>query len=362
MIIFGIFRHLLFSELIANINILRLKSKEIKRRMKKLLLLFVLPFAILTACSSSASENEIDTIVFSDAGWDSIKIHNHIAARIIEEGYGYQTDIQSGSTSVTHQGLRDGDIHINMEMWTDNIKELYEESTELGLIETLSINFNDNETGIYVPTYVIEGDAERGIEPFAPDLKTVEDLKNYPDVFADPENPNKGRILSAPTGWQVEEQMSDKIDFYDLEETFNFFKPGSDAAIIADIARAYEAGEPWVGYYWSPTTVSAKYDLTLLEEAPYEEEIWEETRGTAFPPNDVVIAVNADFPELVPEVTSFLENYQTSSELTEEALKYMDENEASAEETANWWMEEHKDIWTNWVPEDIAEEVLDSLE
>lgn len=331
--------------------------------MKKLLFtLMAASILVLAACGDSASEGEIDTIVLADAGWDSINVHNYIAAQIMEEGYGYDTDITSGSTAATMQGLSDGDINVYMEVWTDNIRDLYEELTEAGDIETLSVNFDDNDQGLYVPAYVIEGDPERGIEPLAPDLQTVEDLKKYPEVFQDPEDPEKGRIINAPSGWAVEEAINDKFDFYELDESFNNFSPGSDSAIITDLARAYEAGEGWVGYYWSPTAITAKYDLILLEEAPYDEATWEESRGTEFPPNDVVISVHPDFLDQAPEVVEFLEQYETSSALTEEALEYMDDNDASAEEAAIWWMQEHEDIWTAWLPEDVAQDVVDSLE
>ncbi|MFD1386003.1 ABC transporter substrate-binding protein [Oceanobacillus oncorhynchi subsp. oncorhynchi] len=331
--------------------------------MKKLLFaLITASVLVLTACGDASSEGEIDTIVLADAGWDSINVHNYIAAQIMEEGYGYDTDITSGSTAATMQGLSDGDINVYMEVWTDNIRDLYEELTEAGDIETLSVNFDDNDQGLYVPAYVIEGDPEKGIEPLAPDLQTVEDLKDYPEVFQDPEDPEKGRIINAPSGWAVEEAINDKFDFYELDETFNNFSPGSDSAIITDLARAYEAGEGWVGYYWSPTAITAKYDLVLLEEAPYDEATWEESRGTEFPPNDVVISVHPDFLEQAPEVVEFLEQYETSSALTEEALEYMEDNGASAEEAAIWWMQEHEDIWTAWLPEDIAQDVVDSLE
>src|SRR5699024_8721426 len=97
------------------------------------------------------------------------------------------------------------------------------------------VNFNDNDQGLYVPAYVIEGDEKRGIDPLAPDLKTVEDLKKYPDVFKDPEDPKKGRVINAPSGWEVEKVITDKFDTYGLEETFNNFLPGSDAAIVASL-------------------------------------------------------------------------------------------------------------------------------
>lgn len=333
--------------------------------MKKTLLLLMAAVAlVLAACgdSSSDSESDIDTIVLADAGWDSIKVHNSIAQRIIEEGYDYNTDVTSGSTAATVQGLRDGDINVYTEVWTDNIKELYEESIESGDIEQLSVNFDDNVQGLYVPSYVIEGDPERGIEPLAPDLETVEDLKKYPEVFQDPEDPSKGRLINAPSGWAVEQAINEKFETYGLGETFNNFGPGSDAAIIADLASAYEAGEGWIGYYWSPTAITAKYDLTLLKEDPYDEEKWKEDKSTEFPPNDVVVAVHKDFPEQAPEVTEFLKNYETSSALTEEALNYMEENGASPEEAAEWWMKEHEDVWTSWVPEDVATAVQESLQ
>lgn len=330
--------------------------------MKKISILFLTSLLmILTACGTSSS-GELDKIVLADAGWDSIRVHNSIAQIIMEEGYGYETEVTSGSTAATVQGLRQGGINVYMEVWTDNIKEVYEEATEAGDFETVSVNFDDNVQGLYVPTYVIEGDEERGIEPAAPDLKTVEDLKKYPDVFADPEDPGRGRIINAPSGWAVAEAINDKFEAYGLDETMNNFMPGSDSAAVADLVDAYEAGRPWVGYYWSPTLVTAKYDLTLLEEEPYDEAIWNESRATEFPPNDVVVAVHKDFKEQAPEIYDFLSNYETSSALTEEALVYMDENSAEPDEAAIWWMNQHEDIWTSWVPEDVAEKVKEALQ
>ncbi|WP_188456544.1 ABC transporter substrate-binding protein [Virgibacillus oceani] len=331
--------------------------------MKKLIVLSAAAFLlVLSACSGSdEASGDIDKITFADAGWDSIRIHNNIARKIIEEGYGIDTEVTPGSTAATFQGLREGDINVYMEAWTDNIKEIYTEAIDEGDIKEVSVNFDDNVQGLYVPTYVIEGDEERGIEPMAPDLKTVEDLKKYPELFADPAEPDKGRLINAPSGWAVEKAISEKMEAYGLNDTFVNFKPGSDAAIVASLTDAINAGEAWVGYYWSPTAVTAKYDLTLLVEPEYDKEVFEETKATEFPPNDVTVAVHKDLPEQAPEIVDFLGNYETSSALTEEALKYMDENQASAEEAAVWWMNKHEDLWTSWVPEDVAEKVKESM-
>lgn len=316
---------------------------------------------ILTACNNGNSKDSIQVIKFADAGWDSIRVHNSIAQFIIEEGFGYNTEVTTGSTAATMQALEQGDINVYMEVWTDNIKEVYESALGKGNIIKTSTNFDDNVQGLYVPTYVIKGDKERGIVAVAPDLKTVQDLEKYPDVFKDPEDPSKGRVVGAPSSWIISEYLDTKLKTYGLDETFNYLAPGSDSAIVASLAGAYSKGEPWVGYYWSPTWVTAGYDLTLLEDNPFDLETFEKNKGTEFPPNDVVVAVHKDMPNQAPEVVDFLKNYKTSSQLTEEALNYMEEHNAESDEAAIWWMKEHEDLWTSWLPDDIAEKVKAAL-
>src|SRR5699024_389066 len=151
------------------------------------------------------------------------------------------------------QGLREGDIQIYTEIWTDNIKEVYEEAMDSGDIERLSTNFDDNDQGLYVPAYVVEGDPERDNEPLAPELKTVEDLKEYPEVFEDPDDTGKGRVLNAASGWELEKIMTVRFDTYGLNATFINFSAGSVAALVASLVDAYNKGEGWVVYYWAPT-------------------------------------------------------------------------------------------------------------
>ena len=194
------------------------------------------------------------------------------------------------------------------------LKMFMKKRLKMRTIIKLSTNFDDNTQGLYVPTYVIEGDEERGIEAVAPDLKTVEDLAKYPELFEDPEDKSKGRIVGAPSSWVVSEHLADKIETYGLDETFNYLAPGSDSAIVASLVGAYSKGEPWVGYYWSPTWVTARYDLTLLEDHPYDEAMWNENKGTEFAPNDVVVAVHKDFVTQAEDVVEFLKNYKTSND------------------------------------------------
>ena len=100
-------------------------------------------------------------LVFADAGWDSIRVHNSIARYIIEKGYGYDTDEITGSSSITLQGLIQGDIDIYGSL-DDNYKEVYDSGIDSGDIVELSINFITTLKD-FMFQHIIKGDAEKGL-------------------------------------------------------------------------------------------------------------------------------------------------------------------------------------------------------
>ncbi|QZY54708.1 ABC transporter substrate-binding protein [Crassaminicella profunda] len=336
-----------------------------KNKMIKLIFILLVGICMLslTACGGKADQATTSKpkLILGDAGWDSFTFHNEVAKFIIENGYGYETDVMRGSTPITFTGIRDGEIDIYMETWTSNISA-YEEAIESGDIVELSLNYGDSAQGVYVPTYVIKGDPKRGIKPMAPDLKTVKDLEKYWEVFKDEEDPSKGRIYGAIPGWDVDKILNTKVKTYGLDKTFNYFSPGSDAALASSIAGAYEKGEPWVGYYWEPTWVMGKYDMTLLKDEPYSEELWNNGYACEFIPVPVTIIVNKEMTNKAPDVVAFLKEYKTSSKLTSDALAYMQKNEVEPSEAAKWFLKEHEELWTKWVDEDVAQKVKDALQ
>jgi glycine betaine/proline transport system substrate-binding protein len=125
---------------------------------------------------------------------------------------------------------------------------------------------------------------------------------------------------------------------------------------------AVKKGKPWLGYYWEPEWIMGKYDMTFIEEPVYDEEKWENGYACAFPTVPVTICVNKDMPGKSPEIVEFLKNYHTSSALTNEALAYMEENNAEPIDAAKWFLQQHQDLWTAWVPQDVAAKVAEALQ
>lgn len=320
--------------------------------------LIVLSLFLLFGCANQEEKE----IVFADPGWDSVQLHNEIAGFIAVHAYGYTSWRQiTGTTPVTHEGVIKGDIDVHLEEWTDNIAS-YTSDREAGKLKEMGINFDDNMQGFYVPRYVIEGDAERGIEASAPELKTVADLVKYPDVFKDPENKNKGRVYGSIPGWEIDTIMFNKYEYYGLDESFIYFRPGSDAALAAAFTSAIDKGQAIVGYYWEPTWLMGLYDLVLLEDAPYIDEENYMAGKTECPAVLCTTAVSNKFYEKDPLFSDeFVANYRTSSALISEALAYMNNNNASAGETALWFLKTNGDLLDQWLPQERAALVRGAL-
>lgn len=299
-------------------------------------------------------------IVATDNGWDSQKVHNAIAEIVVEHAYeGYSFEVSSASSTMNWQSIIAGEVDLDIESWTDNVAS-YPEDVARGDIVDVGTLVPDSAQGLYVPRYVVEGDSARGIAPMAPDLKTVEDLKRYPEIFPDEEQAGRGRIYGSIPGWMADEILYKKYEFYGLDENFNYVRLGSEATLFASLVSAYNLGEPWVGYCYEPTWIAGKLDLILLEDAPYTPALY--TQGQcAFPAQALKTVSSKQFAEKAPELAEFFKNYQTGSGLISTALAYLDETGASYEQTAIWFLKENDALLDTWLPAQNAKALRDYL-
>jgi glycine betaine/proline transport system substrate-binding protein len=325
----------------------------------------ILAVLVSLLCMSGGALAQEKNVTFVDFSWNSVQMHNRIAGFVLEHGYGFKPEYLFAESVPGLTGLAKGDVDIAMEMWVDNVLEWYNEAVGRNkAVIDLGPTFPDSPQGWYVPTYVIEGDPERGIEPMAPDLKSVFDLPKYWELFKDPENPKKGRFYNAIPGWVVHDINMKKLDAYGLTDTYQAFGPGSQTALATAIVTAYQRGNPVLAYYWEPEWIMGMLNMTRLEEPPYDPEKWGEGKsyGCAFPAARVHIGINTEFARKNPEILTFLANYETSLEQNNAALAYMQQEEATVEDAAIWFLKEYEDAWTKWIPdEETRKKVLEAL-
>jgi glycine betaine/proline transport system substrate-binding protein len=320
---------------------------------------------------------EKETIHIADTQWETLWINNAIAEFIIEHGYGYPVEITQVTTPVAQQAIQDGELDILMELWYMNLMEWYTEVTESGEVIELGDIFEKSTQGWYVPRYVIEGDEERGIEPMAPELRSVFDLPEYTELFQDPEDRNKGLLINCITGWQCAVVNRAKVHAYGLDDYYNTLEPGAAPALDAAIAGAYQRGNPILSYYWEPTWLLGAYDMVQLEEPEWTaeceaelqravtgeiaEDAVTENAGCAFQTTGIPKVVNAGLQERAPEVVEFLENMFVGTDPLNATAAYMELEDASPEEAALWYFANYEEDWRQWLPDDVEASVEAAL-
>ncbi len=306
-------------------------------------------------------------VTIGDFNWDSSNFHVAIVRTILEEGYGCEVDVITSSTVPILLALSKNEVNFVMEIWDNTWGESWKKYAEQNLVKKVGVNFEGAYEGWFVPKYVIEGDSDRGIEPFAPDLKTVFDLKKYKDIFRDREEPTKGRFLNCPVGWTCEETNKKRLVAYGLADDFTSFEVGTAAALDAEIVRSYKRGIPILFYYWQPTWMFAQYELIQLEEPEYDEAIFDEflasknpNKTTALPKQDVAIAVNVKWSENNPQIIEFLNKYETTLYENNQALLYMEKNDTDPESAAENFLKTN-DKWHEWVSQEARDAIIKSL-
>lgn len=305
-------------------------------------------------------KNTDQPIRFADPGWTSVRLQTAMVRFIVETAYGLPTRSISASSLALHEGLKKNEIDVHLEVWTDNILP-YAADKAAGYVQEFGLNFDDNESGFYVPRYVIEGDVARNIAPSAPNLRTVEDLKQYSHIFPDADKAGMGRIYGAVQGWTADTIMYNKFKYYRLDRTFVYHNLASEAALRSALADAWEKGLPIVGYHWTPTTLLGTYDFVLLQDAPYEDAKKYKMGATACPSMRVVIAGSKAFVRRYPEIVDFLQRYKVSSILLSQAMNYMQQHKLSSEETAHWLLRTNDTLLEHWLPPDKAALVRKAL-
>jgi glycine betaine/proline transport system substrate-binding protein len=314
--------------------------------MKKIQILTVLMAIALfmTSCTGNDKADEVKTVIFSDVSWDSVQVHNRIAAFILENGFeGYKADYMPGDTLPLINGLVQGDVDVNMESWHGNFMEVYNKETAAGNIIDLGQNMPDAPQGWYVPRYLVEGP-----DALAPGLKSVNDLPKFTHLFKDPENPSKGIIYGGVAGWSQMAISEEIFSGNGLEETYTLGIAGSNAALAGSMVGAYEKKEPWIGYYWEPTAVLGKLDMIRLPGSEYDAAL-------------VHVLVGKNMMEKAPDFVEFLKNYSTTVADNNEFLAKMSDEGWDSMEAAKWFLINKEAVWTKWVSPEIAEKVKAAL-
>ena len=303
-------------------------------------------------------------VSIAEMNWSSAGLAAWVDKIILEEGYGCEVSLVTGDTMPTFTSMNEkAQPDMAPELWVNAVKEPLDAAAAEGrIIIAAKILSDGGVEGIWVPTKLAE---EHGI-------KTLSDALAHPELFPGAEDADKGAFFGCPSGWACQHiARNQSLGAKAEEKGFELVDPGSAAGLDGSIAKAFTRDEGWLGYYWAPTAILGKYDMTKLDlEAEHDRARWDscmvqpdcaDPQVTEWPVSDVYTVVTREFAEKAGVAMDYVSARAWSNATVNAMLSWMADNQATNEDGAYRFLETYPEIWGQWVPAEVAEKVKAAL-
>ncbi len=304
-------------------------------------------------------------ITIADMNWNSATLIAHVDKFILTHGYGCNAELVPGDTMPTGTSMMEkGEPDIAPEIWSNSMKAALDKAVIEKRLRIAGKSLSDGgEEGFWVPAYMVEKD---------PSLATMKGVLANAKLFKHPEDPDKGAFIGCPAGWNCQISTGNLFRAMKMEEAgFDLIDPGSSAGLSGSIAKAYERGEGWLGYYWAPTAVLGKYKMVKVDfgsgidmehfRTCTTKNDCENPKATMYPPSPVHTVTTEAFASKAPEAYDYLTKRAFKNAQMNSLLAWMEDNQAEGEVVMEEFLKNHEAIWTAWVSADVAAKVKKAL-
>ncbi len=300
-----------------------------------------------TTMMTSVAYAECGEVTITEMNWASAAVVTAVSEFIMVQGYGCDVTVVPSSTvpavtSVAETGTPD----LVTELWV-NSAPVYEELEADGKVVTLGDVLSDGGVEAWwIPTYLAESN---------PELTTIDGILANPDLVG-------GRFHNCPSGWGCRVINDNLKVAYELESSLEVFDHGSGETLAASIASAHADQAPWFGYYWAPTSVLGKYPMTMVDIGPHVPDLHAcnntpdcaSPGKSAYPRSRVITGATADFAEREPDIAELMSKVTFTNDQMGGVLAWQEDNSASPDEAAVYFLTTYKDVWAEWLNEEAA--------
>ncbi len=294
-------------------------------------------------------------VSITEMNWASSQIITEVAKFLMEQGYGCKVEkVPSATTTSVASLAENSEPDIVTELWLNSTGDVYAKLEAEGKVSRLAeVIAPGGVEGWWVPQYLADAH---------PELMTIEGVMANPDLVG-------GRFNNCPDGWGCRIVNDNLVKAFDLPAAgFEVFNHGSGETLATSIAAAYENREPWFGYYWGPTSVLGQYSMAKVALGKIDTETHSSNQNknnpspgvSDFPPAPVLTVATASLAAEKPDIAELMGKVSFDVELMSMLLAWQEEQGASAEEAAVYFLTNHSDMWSQWV-NDSARDNLSAL-
>ena len=343
--------------------------------MKRILLPSVIVLALVVGVyflTSKDDEKVADAkcgkVTIAEMNWASAELMANVDKIILEKGYGCEVELVSGATMPTFTSMNEkGSPDVAPELWANAVAiPLKKAVDENRLIVANNAPITGLGEGWWLPPQTMKKH---------PELKTVLDVIERPDLFPYSEDKSKGAFVGCPAGWACQLINANLFRAFEMEKKgWVLVDPGSGAGLDGSMAKAVERGENWFGYYWSPTSMIGKYNLQKLDfGVPFAgKDNWDKClvkpekecaspKKSAWVNSIVNSVVSANFQKNAGVALDYISNRVYPGEVMNGLLVFMTNEKASGKDAAFEFLNKHENVWEKWVSSDVAQKIKASI-
>ncbi|MDA9651171.1 ABC transporter substrate-binding protein [Pelagibacteraceae bacterium] len=303
-------------------------------------------------CSEKkVAQSDCGSITVAEMDWASAEMFAHIDKVVLENGYGCEVELVPGATMPTATSMMEkGEPDVAPELWINAVRTALDAATAEGRLHYAAEVFSDTgEEGWWIPQYIADAN---------PDIQTVDDALNRPDLFPHPEG-DGAAIYTCPSGWNCQLSTNNLFRAYGGEaKGFRIVDPGSGGALAGAIAEAYGKGEGWFGYYWAPTAILGKYPMKKLSfDVPHDNDEWNsctsqedcaDPQKNSWVVSSVYTVVTDRFKNEAGIGMDYIVKRALPNNTINALLAWKDDNQATGEDAAMYFLKNYSE-WHNWV-------------
>ncbi|WP_438995851.1 glycine betaine ABC transporter substrate-binding protein [Candidatus Puniceispirillum sp.] len=337
--------------------------------MKKILLsTAIIASGAIGLAGQASADGHCGTVTIAEMNWNSAALMAQVDKIILSEGYGCEVEIVPGDTMPTATSMMEKGVpDIAPELWANAVARPLAVAVDEGRLHIASAA---PITGLGEGWFVLPHTLKDH-----PELKSVLDVIERPDLFPHPEDPSKGALHTCPSGWNCQLTTNNLYRAFDMEaKGWLLVDPGSSAGLNGSISKAADSKQNWLGYYWAPTDMIGKYDMQMMDfGVPFAgadnwdgcialpEQECEDPKPSAWTESVVNTVITDDFKKRAGDANDYLTKRVYPGPVMNGMLVYMTEEQANGEDAAYEFLSKHSDVWSSWVSSDVAAKVKAAL-
>ncbi|MBS0565149.1 MAG: ABC transporter substrate-binding protein [Proteobacteria bacterium] len=291
--------------------------------------------AVLLAQPAAAAEmGAVDEpIKIAMLEWTGAQISGQLAGQILEKA-GYKVEFVTAGNFPQFSGLADGTLSASVEIWLNNVGDIYPKVKAAGQIEDIGRLGLETREGWLYPKFM------ESVCPGLPDWTALQ----KPDcvkALATPDTLPKGRFLDYPADWGSRAATI----IADNNLPYTAIPSGSEGAMVAELRAAEAAKTPLLMMFWAPHFVLADAQVGWVTMPPCKEQ----TNDHCITPPDVDKIVWSGFAKKWPAAYDILKAFQVNTEDQQKMMLDVDKNATPIDKVAAGWIADHESTWKPWV-------------